>query len=107
MSERTATQLEKWILQKLASLAVDGSGRPVLACQVTLVTGENFSGALRAAEVSGVFEMLVEAQRGNGERIAVDRILPAETILSIMIPRDLPPIERTANTGSRIFVPGG
>lgn len=107
MSERTPTQLEKWILAKLETLPAEGGGRPVLACQVTLVTGENFNGALRATDVPGIFEMLVEAQRGNGERVAVDRIFPAETLLSVLIPRTLPPIERTANAGSRIITPPG
>jgi len=107
MSERTPTPLEKWLLQKLASMATDGGGRPVLACQVAFVTGEDVAGGLRATEVPGVFEMLVEAQRGTGERIAVDRVFHAETMLSILIPRDLPPIERTANAGSKLWTPGG
>jgi hypothetical protein len=108
MSERTVTQLEKWLLKKLEGLSVEGGGRPVLACQVAFVTGENVSGGLRATEVPGVYEMLIEAQRQTGERLAVDRIFPAETMLSILIPRDLPPIERTANAGgSKLWTPNG
>jgi len=107
MSERTPTPLEKWLLQKLASMATDGGGRPVLACQMTWVNGDQASGAVRASETPGIFEMLVEMQTAAGQRVAADRIFPAETILSIFIPRDLPPIERTANAGSKLWTPGG
>lgn len=106
--ERKQTQLEKWLLKKLETVTVEGGGRPVLACQVTFVSGENVAGALRATDVPGIFEMLVEAQRQNGERVAVDRTFPAETMFSIIIPRDLPPIQKT-NDGdrSRIWTPQG
>lgn len=109
MSERVPTQLEKWLTKKLETVAVEGGGRPVLACQITFINGEPVSGAVRATDVPGIFEMLVEAQFKTGERIVVDRIFPAETMLSILIPRDLPPIEKTANAApsGRLWTPQG
>jgi hypothetical protein len=108
-SDRKPTTLEQWLLQRLKEVGEDGAQRPVLPCQVTWVTGEKASGGVRASEIPGVFEMLVEMQRATGERVAVDRIFPAETMLLIELPRDLPPIERTASGsgGSRLWTPGG
>lgn len=106
MSERNPTQLEKWLLKKLETVTVEGGGRPMLACLLIWVTGEQASGALRATDVPGVFEMMVEMQASNGARVVADRIFPAETMLSISIPRELPPIQKTVD-GSRIWTPQG
>jgi hypothetical protein len=106
-SDRKPTILEQWLLQHLEEVAVPDGGRPVLACQITWITGDKASGGVRASGIPGIFEMLVEMQRASGERVAVDRIFPAETMLMIELPRDLPPIERTANSGSRLWTPGG
>lgn len=106
-TERTVTQIEKWLLKKLETVSVEGGGRPVLACQVTFLNGEPVAGGLRATDVPGVYEMLVEAQRQSGERVAVDRIFTAETIFAIIIPRDLPPIQATAAGGSKLWTPNG
>ena len=108
-SDRKTTTLEQWLLQRLAQAGEDGTQRPVLPCQMTWVTGEKASGGVRASETPGVFEMLVEMARSDGSRVAVDRIFPAETMLMIELPRDLPPIERTAagSGGSRLWTPGG
>lgn len=105
--ERKQTQLEKWLLKKLETVTVEGGGRPVLACHAVWVNGDIASGALRPTDVPGIFEMLVELQGQNGARSVADRIFPIETLMSIYIPRDLPPIQKTAQGGSGLWTPPG
>lgn len=103
--QRVTGAMERWLRTLLAkSDKRSPEGKPMVACQITWMTGTVANGVVTETDEPGIFNMLVEGQDQRGVRHVLDRVFDAAGIFLIDIPRELPVISSAG--GGRIHLPG-